>query len=358
LGFEAKTPQGRIEISTVRRNPRALAKCKIEAIYADFPAIHCLSSTAFVNGFRQPRLGGAPGFPTGNGHGRKGSAPSQGCRMTPSHAKTEMAMPNRTIALGGLLDELDKQRRILWALLMRELSTRYGRDNLGFLWIVGEPMIFAGCVSVMWSQIRTPFENGIPIVPFIITGYLPLILVRQTVNFSVTAVKVNASLLYHRQLTPLHLFVARFTIEFIGVSAALVIIVAIANVLGLMGLPKNFGLALEGWCLLSWISFGMALIMGALAEIFEAIERVVQIVTYIYIPFSGAFLMASTMTPKFRTAVEFLPFIHCNEMFRSGYFGEFIVVYYNADYAMTWAAGLTLIGLFIVQFVRSRVEVL
>ena len=31
-----------------------------------------------------------------------------------------------------LVDELDKHRRIFWALLMRELSTRYGRNDLGF----------------------------------------------------------------------------------------------------------------------------------------------------------------------------------------------------------------------------------
>jgi capsular polysaccharide transport system permease protein len=266
-------------------------------------------------------------------------------------------MPDGTIARGGPWGALDKQRRILWALLMRELSTRYGRDNAGFLWVVLEPMLFAGCVSVMWSAIRTPFENGIPITAFVVTGYLPLILVRQTVNHSVSAVRVNASLLYHRQLAPLHLFIARFLIEFIGVSAAFVIIVTILNILGLMGLPKDINLVLGGWLLLSWISFGMATIMGALAEVFDFLERIVQIVTYIYIPFSGSFIMAATVSPEFRKVLLFLPFIHCTEMFRAGYFGEFIITYYNAGYAFVWGTGFVLIGLFLVQFVRLRVEV-
>jgi capsular polysaccharide transport system permease protein len=266
-------------------------------------------------------------------------------------------MPDGMTARGGPWAFLDRHRRILWALLMRELSTRYGRDNLGFLWVVFEPMLFAGSVSIMWSAIRTPFENGIPIVPFVITGYLPLILVRQTVNYSVSAVKVNASLLYHRQVTPLHLFIARFLIEFIGVSTAFVIIVTLLNIVGLMSAPKDIKLVLAGWFLLAWIAFGMATIMGALAELFDFVERIVQIVTYIYIPFSGSFIMAATVAPGFRRALLFLPFIHCSEMLRSGYFGEFIVTYYDAGYAMIWAAGFTLLGLFLVQFVRSRVEV-
>ena len=32
------------------------------------------------------------------------------------------------------MDSLKVQLRILWALFMREVLTRYGRHNIGFLW--------------------------------------------------------------------------------------------------------------------------------------------------------------------------------------------------------------------------------
>jgi len=35
--------------------------------------------------------------------------------------------------------------------MMREVITRYGRDNLGVLWMVGEPMIFTIGVATLWS---------------------------------------------------------------------------------------------------------------------------------------------------------------------------------------------------------------
>jgi capsular polysaccharide transport system permease protein len=240
---------------------------------------------------------------------------------------------------------------------MRELTTRYGRENIGFLWIIAEPLFFTGAVSVLWSQIRTPFENGIPIVSFVITGYLPMILVRQTVNYSVNAARTNSNLLYHRQITPLHLFLARIIIEFIGVSAAFVVVVIFLNVIGLMDPPKDFGLLLGGWLILAWMVLGMALIMGALGEIFDFVERLVQIVTYIYIPLSGSFIMAATVAPSFRKTLLILPFIHCHEMIRAGYFGEFIPTFYNPTYAMTWAAGFTVLGLILMQLVRSRIDV-
>ena len=78
------------------------------------------------------------------------------------------------------LSALDHHRRIIWALLLRELATRYGRENLGFLWVLGEPLLFCGSVSIMWSIIKPHYEHGIQIVPFVVTGYMPILLVRHT----------------------------------------------------------------------------------------------------------------------------------------------------------------------------------
>lgn len=248
-------------------------------------------------------------------------------------------------------------RRIVWALLLRELSTRYGRDDIGFLWLIAEPLIFAGAVSIMWSIIKPPFEHGIRIVPFVVTGYMPLILIRQTAGYIVNAVKSNQALLYHRQISPLHLFVARFGVEFVGVSLSFIVIVLVMIMLGLMNSPLNILLVFGGWFLLGWIAFGIATIMGALSEIYDFVERFVQVITYIVIPLSGSFYMAAWIAPQFRRWVMVLPFIHCVEMIRGGFFGEFVKTYFDIPYVMAWGAGLTLLGLALVQFVRGRVEV-
>jgi hypothetical protein len=44
------------------------------------------------------------------------------------------------------LESLQTQLRVLYALLARELLTRYGRHNIGFVWLFAEPMLFTlGC---------------------------------------------------------------------------------------------------------------------------------------------------------------------------------------------------------------------
>ena len=70
------------------------------------------------------------------------------------------------------------QRRVLGALIMRETWTRFGRENLGFAWMYGEFLIFALPVIVMWHLIRGHREHGLLVVPFVWSGYLPILLFR------------------------------------------------------------------------------------------------------------------------------------------------------------------------------------
>jgi|HubBroStandDraft_1064217.scaffolds.fasta_scaffold199055_1 capsular polysaccharide transport system permease protein len=259
--------------------------------------------------------------------------------------------------LRGTYQDASRHRRIIWALALRELATRYGRENIGFLWVIGEPILFCGAVSAMWSVIRPPYEHGIRLVPFLVTGYMPILLVRHILAHGMYAVRVNASLLYHRQVSILHLFFARSLVEFVGVTFAFIVIFCLLAPFGLIDPPKAIHLVYAGWFLLAWISFGLALIFGALFEIFEPIERFVQVITYLLVPLSGAFYMAAWIPAQFRGYVLLLPFINTVEMVRAGFFGEFVQTYYDIPYTIAWAAGLTLLGLGLTAFVRPRVVV-
>src|SRR5687768_17132883 len=88
--------------------------------------------------------------------------------------------PDPLPATGGLLHESGWtiSRRVIGALLLRELLTRYGRNNIGFLWLFVEPMIFTLIITALWSATRTIHGSSIPIVAFAVTGYSSLLLWR------------------------------------------------------------------------------------------------------------------------------------------------------------------------------------
>jgi len=56
---------------------------------------------------------------------------------------------DRTAPQPDFLRSLVIQTRVIGALVMREIITRYGRHNIGFMWVFVEPMMFTGGVLGM-----------------------------------------------------------------------------------------------------------------------------------------------------------------------------------------------------------------
>jgi capsular polysaccharide transport system permease protein len=268
-----------------------------------------------------------------------------------------MAMAGALAGPRRFFEAFNFHRHIIWALLMREMNTRYGRNNIGYLWLIVEPMIFCTGVTALYSLIRAPFEYGMTIAQFTITGYMPMIMFRQGVGYSGNATRANNGLLYHRRITPLHLFMGRFITEFCGTTLAYIVIVFLAHMVGVMPYPKDILLLLGGWLLLALQAFGCAMFMNALSEIFEFVERFIAILTYLFLPISGFMFMMSNLPSSVAKYAKYVPFVHCFEMMRGGYFGRFLPVTYDALYAFEWGVIFTMIGLVLQAFVRPYVEV-
>jgi len=246
---------------------------------------------------------------------------------------------------------------IIWALMLRELGTRYGRDNIGFLWVIGEPLLFFSAVLTMWSFLKSPFEHGIRLAPFLMTGYMPILLIRHMISHAMNCVKANAGLLYHRRITVQHLYFSRLALEFVGVTLAFFVVAVILIIFGIVDTPNNLGLIYGGWLLLAWVSFGIAVILSALGELIEIVEKLVQALTYIMVPISGMFFMAAWLPDQYRPIALKVPFLNCIEMIRGGFFGDFVHVYYSVSYVVAWGVGTTFFGLILLSFMRARVEV-
>src|SRR6185436_16405858 len=105
------------------------------------------------------------------------------------------------------------QFRVIGALLMREIITRYGRDNLGFLWLFVEPMLFTVGVTALWTLLSLHQTFSLPIVAFAVTGYSTVLLWRNCASRCAWAINPNLGLLHHRNVKVLDLFITRILLE-------------------------------------------------------------------------------------------------------------------------------------------------
>jgi capsular polysaccharide transport system permease protein len=255
------------------------------------------------------------------------------------------------------LEFLTEHARIIWAIMLREVATRYGRNNIGFLWVFGEPAAFCIGVLILYRSIRGPYEHSLDIVPFVLTGYMPMILVRHIVTYSINAIKMNNALLYHKQISVLDLYIGRVFMEFVGVTFAGVVIYVALLIFGLAPVPVDLGMVYTGWMLDALAATGMALILGAISDLVEIVERIVSVALYILVPLSGTFYLADWLPPDVRRFALLLPFLNVSEMIRYGFFGASVHAHYDIGYTAMCGIVMTVIGLLLVRQVRERIEV-
>ncbi|WP_439496036.1 ABC transporter permease [Bosea sp. (in: a-proteobacteria)] len=273
----------------------------------------------------------------------------------PSSATEDSAVLRPTRA-PSLRASLAVQARTMNALVIRFLVTRYGRENLGFVWVILEPMLLCSGVMLMWSILKPPFEHGLQVVAIVFTGYLPLTLWRHMTMPAVFILRSSRNLLYHRNVTYLDAVISRLALEFLGTTAALLIVYGVLFAFGVLGPIYDFSLMLAGWLLMAGLGFGFGCMLAAASEYSEIFERFMQPIQYLLVPLSGAFFMVEWFSAKGQKVILYMPMVHAYEAFRGGFFGPSTVTHYSLGYGAAWALGVTGLGLWLIEKVRDRVH--
>jgi capsular polysaccharide transport system permease protein len=235
------------------------------------------------------------------------------------------------------------QLRVIAALLMREVLTRYGRHNIGFLWLFAEPMLFTVGVTALWSIKGDGFR--LPITAFAITGYSSVLLWRSMPSRCSTAIEPNLALMYHRNVNIIDLFLSRILLEIAGTTTSFVTLALIFHAMGRMALPENVLQVIFGWLMLAWFGSALGLLIGALSARNEIVEKFWHPIAYLLFPLSGALFMVDWLPPALQQWVLLLPMVHGVEILREGFFGSTVHAHYNVSYMAMCCLLLTLLAL-------------
>lgn len=247
------------------------------------------------------------------------------------------------------------QTRVIGALIMRELHTRYGRDNIGYLWMFLEPGLLAGGVATIHYLVGLRLPWGMQIVPFYVSGYSCYQLFRACANRSGTIIEANGSLLYHRPVTMFDLVLSRALLDAGSMMSAALLLIAASAAVGLGQLPARPLVFLEAWGLNLW--FGVAISMLILAGniIFPSLDKFVHPTTYLIMPISNVFVIYEQMPGYATQVLWWWPVAQINEIVREGMFSTFDSQYASPLYVVLSCGTLTVLGLAAIRTVRSKV---
>lgn len=256
----------------------------------------------------------------------------------------------------GLGAAFDIQRRVVGALILRELATRFGRGNLGYLWLFLEPALLGGTIGLVHHLAGHALPGGLPTFVFWVIGYIPYYLFRGVLNRAAHAIEANRTLLFHRRITLFDLVLARNLLEgaaALGAMAAFTL--GFGAVLGHW--PAAPVTMLAGMALMLALSHGVAMLIAAGSLYTEMFDRLIHIVTYLALPVSGAFFMVFWLPGDLQRAALWIPTVHCFELVREGQFGTRVPTHHDVAYVLAWAVSLNLLGLAALRRARRDLVV-
>lgn len=261
-----------------------------------------------------------------------------------------------TVARSSFYDDLTLQLNVVGALVLRELHTRFGRSNIGYLWLIGEPLLLATVIGALHAFQPGHMGSSIPPVPMSLLGYCVFIIFRGVINRSESLIDSSMPLMYHRMISPLNLSVARLVIEAAGCLCSLFILMGLAILLGYGSLPARplYLFAGIGWMI--WISFAIGLNVTAYTLGRPTIQRLVHPMTYFMMPLSGAFFATEWLPVPLQEYFDWNPMAGLFEYARYGMFENASDKHLFGGYISVCCAFLTYTGLLGVRRIRDHFE--
>jgi len=235
--------------------------------------------------------------------------------------------------------------RSVGALMLREMSTTYGRSPGGYLWALIEPIGAIALLSFVFSFVlRSPgLGNNFPL--FYATGYLTFQLYISLSGLVAAAIRYSRAFLAYPAVTFTDALVARFVLN--AMTNLLVMVIVLGGIVWLYDL----NLILRWPAIFGAIGMTLSLAIGVgtmncfLFTRFPVWQRVWGILNRPMFLISGVFFIPEMVPAQFREWMMLNPVAHGVSEMRRGFYATYDAVYVVPSYPCLVALVLTLFGL-------------
>lgn len=248
------------------------------------------------------------------------------------------------------------QRAVIFALLMRELKTRFGTHWTGVVWLVGMPMAQVAMMVAFNTFLRGRLHEGLyPYAVFLMVALVPFRLCTGLWMQLMNASKANEGLFNYRQVVPMDAFASRAILELVLNAVTFVLAMLILARLGLpYTAPANLLYFLWVWCIYYFFGIGMGLLLAGLSGPLPRVGVLINLISMPLYMLSGVVFSFRSASAEINAILQFNPLLHLVECGRESYLqgyraGQGI----NMTYPTFWALTLCFLGMSICRIRRQ-----
>lgn len=239
--------------------------------------------------------------------------------------------------------------RVLFALVVREMGTKFGRSAGGYFWAIAEPLGGIVLLSIAFSlALRSP-PIGSSFLLFYATGIVPFSMYN-SMSFSVaTAIKSNKGLLNYPVVSVIDAIFAKFVLNFMTMT--LVGVLLFWGIIRFQGLHVNLepGKLVLSVVLAAFLGLGVGSLNCVLFGFFPTWKNVWAVLTRPLFILSGILFTFESAPKAFQAVLWYNPLIHIIGIMRDGIFGVYDPQYVSVAYVLGVSGVLFVIGAWLAR---------
>jgi capsular polysaccharide transport system permease protein len=239
--------------------------------------------------------------------------------------------------------------RVILALMLREMSTSYGRTPGGYVWALLEPLGGVLILAIGFSLLVRSPPLGTSFMLFYATGLMPFDLFRKVSMTTAKSLRFSRPLLAYPAVSWIDTILARFflntltgvTVSYILLSGILIFgdsrsVVDIWPVLTAMGLAALLGL-------------GVGSVNAVLMGFYPTWESIWSIITRPLFIISGILILYETLPNTLQDILWWNPLLHIVGEMRTGFYPMYDANYVSHVYVLMLSLALLAFGLMLLR---------
>lgn len=251
---------------------------------------------------------------------------------------------------------MPRRFRVLAALVLREMSTRYGKSHLGYFWAVVEPIAYVAIFSILFGYLSRHPPLGQSFAVFFATGVMVYFFFRGVADTTSIAYAQNRSLFTYPYVTLLDSILARGILEF--ATRALVALIVLAGVIWFAEFDAIYDIRplIAAPLICAATGLGMGMINCILFNLSGSYQRAYVVIMRPQMILSGVIFIPERLPESGREIILWNPLVHMIAYFRTGFYPTYQADYINFKMMIGLPLVLIVIGLFLLRRFEGRLE--
>ncbi len=253
------------------------------------------------------------------------------------------------------VDMLKAQGRILVALMLRDLKTRFFGNEFGFLLAVGWPLTHVLIHLILNAGLGRTAPYGESSALWFATGVIPFMAFSYMARFIMLGIVLNKPLLSFPNVKITDILFARAILETLNAGLVILILFVIFCALGIDFIPSDMVQASLALLAMMLLGLGFGVVNAIIAAAVPGWLTGYALLMMIFWMASGVMFVPDVLPEAVRVPLSYIPMLQGVEWMRSAYYEGYGASILDKNYLVVFALITLFAGLALERLIRGRI---